>query len=261
MPKTDNCEKRMQTGEYLARIGYTGKAEPTAGVLSDLQYAHLQTVPYENLDILRGLPLSLKAADLYDKIVRRHRGGYCFELNGIFGWLLRELGYEVTDYMARFLLNEPTVPMRRHRVLRVRADGRDYLCDVGVGLEVPRRPLLLQEGFVQEKGLTSYKLTREPFFGWVLRELYHGSWRTLYAFTEEEQLEVDFIQPTFYCENHPDSIFRRQNMLSIRTPDGRKTLDGNIFKVFSPTGVQATELADGAKIDAVLREHFGIVLP
>ena len=99
--------------------------------------------------------------DLFEKIVTRNRGGFCFELNGSFGWLLRELGYEVTDYFARYLRGESSIPMRWHRVLKVLATDGVYLADVGIGEICPREPLKLEEGMVQEQLGESYRLEKE----------------------------------------------------------------------------------------------------
>lgn len=119
---------------YLKRIGYDGPLDGSAAVLADLQECHLHAVPYENFDILNRVSLSLDIPDLIDKMIIRRRGGYCFELNALFGWLLRELGYPVTDLMARFWRDEPNLPpKRRHQVLQVKAGSETYLCDVGVG--------------------------------------------------------------------------------------------------------------------------------
>ena len=106
---------------YLERLELTGiDRRPTRQNLQALQQAHLYHIPYENLDVMRGVPLSLEIDDLFRKIVLNHRGGYCFELNGLFSWLLGELGYEVTGYFARFLRSAgDTIPMRGHQVMRV----------------------------------------------------------------------------------------------------------------------------------------------
>src|SRR4051812_40407997 len=118
----DRKHVRPEVQAYLERIGYNGPLDGSADSLAALQERHLHTVPYENFDILRRLPLSLDTRDLFDKIVVRRRGGYCFELNALFGWLLRELGYPVTDLMARFWRDEPNPPpKRRHHVLKVTA--------------------------------------------------------------------------------------------------------------------------------------------
>src|SRR6476620_8788583 len=99
-----------QIQNYLERIGFKGLLDGSVKTLSDLQECHLHTVPYENLDILNHIPLSLDPQDVYQKVIVRRRGGYCFELNALFGWLLRELGYPVTDLFARFWRDEPNTP-------------------------------------------------------------------------------------------------------------------------------------------------------
>ena len=125
--------------KYFERIGleYDENAELNGEYLRKLQLAHVTAVPYENIDILRGTPLKLDDDSLFDKVVLRRRGGYCFELNGILAWLLRALGFGVTEYMGRFLRGEVGVPMRRHRVLKVEAADGVYMCDVGVGAKAP----------------------------------------------------------------------------------------------------------------------------
>src|SRR5690554_3265002 len=97
---------KQEVRAYLDRIGYTGPLDGSAETLAQLQWCHLHTVPYENLDILDGVPLSLDIEHLIEKIIVRRRGGFCFELNVLFGWLLRELGYPVTDFVARFWRDE-----------------------------------------------------------------------------------------------------------------------------------------------------------
>ena len=231
---------------------------PDSALLHQIQYAHCTRIPYENLDILRGTPLSLDYERLFDKIVTRGQGGYCFELNGLLGWLLRELGYQVTDYMARYLRGETTIPMRRHRVLKVVATDGVWLCDAGIGEVAPRLPIRLEENTVQEQYGETYRLKKEPFLGWVLEDLHHGQWRNFYAFTEEPQLNVDFIAPSFYCEKHPDSPFTAQEMFSLKTADGRITLDGNIFKIFSGDSVTVHELQT-AEAMADAYKKFGLI--
>ena len=103
----------MDRNAYLERIGFDGPADATAETLARLQEAHCRAVPYENFDILDGRPISLELPDLYRKVVAERRGGYCFELNGLFAWLLRELGFDVVEHFARYLRDEPPLPMPR----------------------------------------------------------------------------------------------------------------------------------------------------
>ncbi len=254
----------QQIKETFTRIGLSADLDltPSPELLAQIQYGFCTTVPYENIDILRGIPLSLEESDLYDKIVTRHRGGYCFEINGFLGMLLRSLGYNVTEYTARYLRGETTVPMRRHRVLEVLAnDGSRWLCDAGIGQAAFRYPLPLVLGAVSEQCGETYKIEEQldPFYGYVVADLHHGAWRRFYAFTLEKQLNIDYIMPSFWCEKHPDSPFTHTYILSVKTETGRKTLDGTVFRIFDGETVTERELTDG-EIPAILSDVFGIIL-
>ena len=208
--------RREQIEKYLGRIGMTmpEKIIPDSQLLSEIQYAHSTTVPYENLDILRGVPISLRPEDLYEKIVENGRGGYCF----------------VTDCFARYLRGESQIPMRRHRVLKVKAIDGVFTCDVGTGEACPRTPLRLIEGLVQNSCGEQYRYSREPGLGWLLMDHIHGEWKPFYSFEEFCVLPVDFTAANFYCQYSEDSPFNKKEMFSLKTKDGRITLDGNIFK-------------------------------
>jgi N-hydroxyarylamine O-acetyltransferase len=259
---TDNRGSlKHEVRAYLDRINYNGPLDGSAEALADLQECHLHTVPYENLDILRRTPLSLETGRLYEKIVVRRRGGYCFELNALFGWLLRELGYTVTDYFARFWRDEPNPPpKRRHHVLKVEAGDGTYLCDVGVGGIVPRRPIRMVERLEHAQGDELYRLERDPYFGWMLCERKHGQWCKLYSFTEEPQLPHDYVMASYWCENAPDSIFTRGAMAAIRTKEGRNTIAGEQFRIFTAEGVRAFTPQTKEEYDEALQTYFGIVL-
>lgn len=245
---------------YLQRIGFTGAIDGSVETLHELQWRHLQTVPYENLDILRGIPLALEIPQLFEKIVHRRRGGYCFELNALFGWLLEELGYPVTHLFARFWRDEPTPPpKRRHHVLKVQAGGW-HLCDVGVGGVIPRWPLRLQPGLEQPQGPERYRLSEHPQFGWMLEEFRHNQWERLYSFTEEPQLAKDFAMASYWCEHAPESIFAESAMVAIQTLEGRNTLAGRELRRFTSAGVQSSILNSDAEYAEALYTQFGIRL-
>lgn len=250
---------------YLERIGlaYDPERALDAGYLRDLQYAHCTTVPYENLDIVERIPLKLDAESLYDKIVTRGRGGYCFELNGAFGVLLSSIGWDVTEYLARYLRGETEIPMRRHRVLRVKCGSLSYMCDVGVGQSAPREPLIIQEGLEQTQVSPdgsvkeTYRFSRDDFLGWVLSDFHKGEWRRYFSFTTEPQLPIDFEMPSCWCEYSPDSPFTKKISLSLKTPNGRMTVDGNAFRIFEGDNVTETILSVD-DLETVIAERFGI---
>nr|MDD6336727.1 arylamine N-acetyltransferase [bacterium] len=251
----------LSVDAYLRRIGYTGPLEPTIEVLNNLQYAHLHTVPYENMDIMDGTPLSLEIPDLYDKIVLRRRGGFCFELNRLYGWLLGQLGFEVHDHFARMLYREDSIPKRRHLVLRVPIGNKQYITDVGIGMRQPRWPLELTEGVEQIRDGEGYRLHRDKALGWVLeqRKTNGVEWENYYSFTEEFQVPQDFAPTSFFCEKHPDSIFNKRPMAGMRCPGGRYSLDGWEFRHFTKDGVTTHTAQTQQEFDRYLKDYFGIV--
>lgn len=250
----------MNTTLYLERIGMTSAdVSHTYEFLKALQQNHICTVPYENLDILNGKPIDLSKEALFDKIVTKHRGGYCFELNGAIMHLLRELGFESKSYFGRFLKGETDIPVRRHRVIVTECDGKRYVIEVGIGIEAPRVPLLLEEGIEQKCGNASFCFTKDAFLGWVLNEKINGEYKPYYAFTEEEQLDIDYIQPSFYCEKHPQSPFNKSPMVAIKTPNGRRAVNDHHYKVFEGDAlIHIEENVTDARLYEILKTDFGI---
>ena len=255
-----------QLKQYFSRIGlryedYKDRALDSA-LLKELAIAHSLTMPFENLDILAGKLISLKEEDLFEKIIIHRRGGNCFELNGLCGVLLRSLGFGVKDYFSRFFrdVEDGEIPMRRHRLLAVETADGTYLWDIGIGMRSPRYPLKLVEGLVQKQCGETYKFVKEPFYGWVLYDYYKGEWSRLLSFTEEPQANVDYVTACVWSELHPDSPFNKFPIVSMKTMTGRKSLDGNTFKVFEGEKlVEIQELSD-AEAAKCLWIQFGIAL-
>lgn len=246
---------------YFERIGLPRdiKIEKTELFLKALQFAHVTSVPYENLDILDEKELSLEWEDLYEKIVTRGQGGYCFEINGAISYILKKLGFEVKNYFARYLRGESEIPVRRHRVLAVTAEEGIFICDAGIGEKAPRLPLLLKEGLIQNQCGESYRFDKDEQLGWVLSDLHHGEWRRFFSFTEEEQLDKDYSHASFWCEKHPASPFNKSPMIAMKTADGRKTIDGNVFKVFSGDELVFSEVAaNGKRLLQIMKQEFGL---
>ena len=250
----------MNAKLYLERIGMTPEdVSHTYEFLKALQQNHICSVPYENLDILNGKPIDLSKEALFEKIVTKHRGGYCFELNGAVMHLLRELGFETKSYFGRFLKGEKDIPVRRHRVIVTECDGKRYVVEVGIGIEAPRAPLLLEEGTPQVCSNGTFCFTKDDFLGWVLNEKMDGKWMPYYAFTEEEQLDIDFIQPSFYCEKHPASPFNKSPMVAIKTPNGRRAINDHDYKVFENGElVHIEENITDTRLYQILKTDFGI---
>lgn len=248
------------TIQFLRRIGLSDtKIEYTLEFLGKVQTACVLTIPYENLDILDNIPISLDKNDIFNKIVTRHRGGYCFELNALLHSVLADMGFKVRSCFARYLRGENTIPFRRHRIVIVELDGEEYLLDIGVGQTAPRLPLKLEAGLMQTQGNEIYFFEKNDKLGWVLCDIHKGCRREYISFTNEVHFEVDFEPASFWCEKHPNSPFNKAPMLAIKTENGRMTVDGCDFKVFE--GEQLVSIKEGLS-DSELREiyskYFGI---
>lgn len=161
-------------------------------------------------------------------------------------------------------MDEPWhIQMRRHRVLVVTLDGVRYVCDVGVRQESPRFPLVLEEGTVQTDGRCEYRYTKDDFYGWVLMQKQPGKdWKTILGFTEEPQIDADYVMPSFYCEKHPESTFNKFMKISIFTEQANLNIVGNEFRVFQDGAITERQLLKSdAEARTYLQNQFGIIVP
>ena len=179
-----NTPEKMDVQAYLNRIGYEGLLSPTYETLRGLQVAHMHSVPFENLDIVPlHRPIRLDAAALWDKIVVRKRGGFCYELNGLFASLLNQLGYRVTHLNARVFNREGKLGIEfDHLALLVSLpdDSSQWLADVGFG-DSFEEPLLFRDG-EQEQGSRAYRLERNEGGYITWQRDYDGTWKREYFF-------------------------------------------------------------------------------
>lgn len=251
---------KKQIEQYLERIQFGSSVALNEQTLRGLQIAHLTHIPYENLDILKGIPVSLDPEALFSKIILDKRGGYCFELNGLYSNLLKSLGFRVTNYLGRFIIGYNSVQMRRHRILKVEANDRVFICDVGVRSESYRIPLHFMEGKVQFDGISEYKLVKDEFYGWILCMHEPGKeWKRIYGFTEEPQLDLDYVMPSFFCEKHPNSEHNKFRKISIFTANSQIGLVDDELEVYKNAKIdQRTRLQNEEEIHKVLRTVFGI---
>lgn len=255
----------QQLNEIFRRVGmtYSDDIKPDYALLSELHFAFQSHIPYDNLTILRRIPLSLEPDALYEKIINGHNGGFCFELNGFLSEVLSSLGYTVRNYFARYLRGreEGTIPMRRHRVLGVNCPGEDkiYLCDVGCGQSAFRIPIEMTVGAVSEQYGESYTVKYDDFYGYIVYDLHKGQWREHYSFTPELNTNDDFLMACRWCENDPESPFNKKISFCIKTLTGRITLDDRTFRIFDGDNVEEKILDDSELKEYSLR-YFGLAL-
>lgn len=256
--------------DYLSRIGAADLYEVSSSNLATLQKAHLLSVPYENIDIWKGCAAPLSYDNLFDKIVTRRRGGYCFELNGLFAWLLRQLGYNVVEYFGRWLKGEAlAVPARRHRILMVTVEEREFIVDVGVGQRTPLTPLEFIYDKVQAREGADYRIVKNMRNESVVEIYSDGNWVSLYSFDSAPQEAIDFNYVHYYCVNEPSSFFRNNLLVHLPSENGRKAISmapdpetGMSVPLLSISlngECSATYLRTSSALKAALEEHFGIM--
>jgi N-hydroxyarylamine O-acetyltransferase len=251
----------MDTSAYLKRIRYQGPLAPTAGTLRRLQVAHLLTVPFENLSIHSGEPIELDDERLFEKVVTRRRGGFCYELNGLFAALLRALGFEVVMLSAGVMGSAGEYsPEFDHMALLVTLADR-WLVDVGFG-DSFREPLLLDVRGEQVQDGSAYRIEEDGDGRRVLaRRDAGGEWSAQYRFSLEPHVYADYAERCRYHQTSPESHFMQGRVCSLALPDGRVTLSR--MQLITTRGGERHEraLANDMESAEALREHFGIVLP
>ncbi len=252
----------MDITAYLQRINYHGSPVPNAQVLRDLQVAHLLSVPFENLSIHAGEPIVLEDEALFRKIVERRRGGFCYELNGLFAALLRALGFNVTMLSAGVAnASGGYAPDFDHMTLMVVLDER-WLVDVGFG-DSFREPLLLDERGVQEQGRRLYKLVSDGAHSIMMQRANTAGeeWQAQYRFTLEPRQYSNYAEMCSYHQTSPQSHFTKGRVCTRATAEGRITLSEMRLITTNEGGdKQERELADEQEYSELLFQHFGIVM-
>ena len=251
----------MRLGRYLERVSYDANVRPDMDTLHGLQHAHVCSVPFENLDVQLGRPLTTSVQEAFDKIVCRKRGGWCYEQNGLFGWVLSEIGFDVTRAAAAVMRAERgDVSEANHLTLLVRLPGTEetWLADVGFGGSL-LRPIRLE---ACEHLHVPYRLG--------LRRLDDGHWQFWedpgngefsYDFRAETASEDALSRQCELLQTDPDSVFVLNLVAQIRSPGRHAALRGRILTRRDSTGEHVTTLGSADQLLQVLADEFGLDVP
>lgn len=257
---TEPASEPLDLASYLARIEFGGQPRTDFATLAAIHRAHATHIPFENLDVLSGLPIRLDVASLQAKLVAARRGGYCFEQNSLLAGALEAIGFRVKRLLVRVRFQAQHVLPLTHMALEVEADGRAWLADVGFGGHGLLDPIELCETEVQQ-GAWRYRLAREDDRWWVLQAPHEGGWSDMYVFTRDGYLPVDYEPPNFYVSHNPQSPFVRFLIAQRPLPEVRYLLRGQQFIVERPDETTSRTLSTSDEIRSVLAEHFALVAP
>ena len=249
---------------YLARIGYAESTEPTAETLRKIHRAHLLTVPFENLDISFKRYIECDAHASIRKIVEQRRGGFCYELNGAFAWLLVQLGFRVTLLSAQVARDDGSYgPEFDHLTLRVEpahlpaADS--WLADTGFGDSFVE-PLPLIPGIEQEQGAEKFRISLQGKDRYqVERRGSAGIWKAQYKFAMLPRKLSDFAAMCHYHQTSPASHFTQKRICSIATPRGRVTMS-DLRLIVTQDGRREEQNLTEEEWRPALYKYFGVRL-
>lgn len=251
---------------YLARIGFTGERAPTVATLHELVQQHTTTLPFENLEALFGRGVPLGPAEVQEKMIRRRRGGYCYENVSLFAAALERLGFGVSGLSARVTLGATAARPATHALLRVTTaeDDRVWICDVGFG-QGPSQPWELLAR-AEEFSLGQWRFRFERRVGelggdlWALYQFGKGGWFERYTFTTNPQYRIDFEVGNHYVSTSPRSPFTTRPFVQRFLPDVRQVLDGHTLTSERPDGTVETRELATAELPEVLNDLFDIEL-
>jgi N-hydroxyarylamine O-acetyltransferase len=255
----------MDIPAYLNRLHYSKPVKPDAETLRELQIAHMRNIPFENLDIRLKRNIQLSEEALWEKIIVRKRGGFCYELNGLFAWLLKQIGFDVTYLNARVFNQTGELGIDfDHLALLVKIPGQSsrWLTDVGFG-DSFNEPLDFENRNEQLQGLRSYRLeqTSDPAGYITWQKNYDGSWERHYFFDlQAHQFPHEYQLACSYHQTSPKSSFTRGSIISRATPDGRVSLEDR-WLILTTNGMREKRpVTDEAEYLALLKQYFGVVM-
>lgn len=238
---------------YLSRIQYTGPRTVTADTLRQLHRAHLLAIPYENLDIHLGRPLTLDLTHIYQKLVEEQRGGWCYEMNGLFAWALGELGFTVSLLGSSVgeTAQGPAGDLD-HLILRVDL-AEPWLADVGFGNGI-LEPLPLAPGYYQQ-GFLTFQMEQQGD-NWYFHNYPEGG--KGYGFTLLPRQLPGFAVRCHELQTSPESGFVRTTVCHRFTPTGVVSLRGAVLKEMTAAGTVEEEITTLPRYRTVLAETFGL---
>ncbi|WP_058910128.1 arylamine N-acetyltransferase family protein [Entomohabitans teleogrylli] len=247
---------------YFARLNIEPVSGATLDNLRRLHLAHTGAFCFENIDVLLERPIATDDDAVFNKLVRGGRGGYCYELNGLFEQVLRGCGFQVRGLAARVLVMKPaTMPPRTHRLMLVTLEGEAWIADVGFGGVTLTAPLRLACREAQPTPHGTYRLVEEGGDYLLLRQ-HRDEWQTLYRFDLEIQYPADYQAANHYTATWPASHFRHQLKVARQLPDGSTLALLNRRLTFYPRGAEprSRTLASGAGVYRTLEQEFGLCL-
>ncbi len=250
----------MNLTKYLERIKFDRAPQNNESSLYDLQEAQVTNVPFENIDCLLHRTIHTDIESLERKIVTNQRGGYCFELNGIFQQALLSLNFKSRPLLARVMYRGTEVNSRTHIILLVEINGKEFIADAGFGgpgafLPIP---LEMDREDIQPNGV--FRFTRDHTHGILLQKKTDDGWFNVYAFNLDTVYPADLVMSNFFTSQFPESHFRKNLIMGLHLPNGRMTLLNRQFTTVINKQTSTEEIANEKELLSIIKNKFGVKL-
>ena len=251
----------MDVARYLERIQYDGRLTPTMEILNTLQRQHVLHIPFENLDIHYKTPINLDINHIFEKVVGRKRGGFCYELNGLFFELLMSIGFNVKMVSARVFNNEQQTISAEfdHLAIIATIASMDYLVDVGFG-EFALQPLKIELEKNQNDPRGAFRIEKYDGTYYKVSKLTGDQWIIEYIFSLKERQLDEFKEMCQYHQTSPQSHFTQNKLCSLATENGRITLTTDKIKIKEGDTITERALKSEEDFLSALEEYFNISL-
>ncbi|MEM7297607.1 MAG: arylamine N-acetyltransferase [Bacteroidota bacterium] len=250
---------KIDVDAYLARI-HQSKEPASLKYLRKLHRSHQIQIPFENLDIHYGQKIVLDYQKIFEKLITNRRGGFCYELNGLFYHLLSHVGFDCFLISAK-VKNKETQEFGRdydHMAIVVRIDGEEWLVDVGFG-EGMIYPKKIIKGLVQMDYVDYWRMDTDPDENLILQvSLDSNHFRSLYLFTLQEKQVIQFMEMCEYQQSSPQSTFTQKKLITKLTAEGRITLTDRKLKILALGEVSEVDIMNEDEFISKLEQHFGI---
>ncbi|PKG41555.1 arylamine N-acetyltransferase family protein [Psychroflexus sp. MES1-P1E] len=247
----------MDISQYLKRIDFQGATSIDEDVLFKLQKKHLLNIPFENLDIHYGKKINLSIDEIYQKIIIDKRGGFCYELNGLFHYLLKQIGFNAKLISARVhTKNGEYSPEYDHLAIIVNIENNEYLVDVGFG-KFSLEPLQLQTTERIEDAFGQFKFDKHDINYYRINEIINNNLIPQYIFRDKERKFQEFEERCKFHQTSNNSHFTKKKLISIAKKDGRITLNNSQLK-YTRLGIEEEIEFKENEFETKLKQYFDI---
>lgn len=248
----------MNINKYLERIGFKGKIQINEDCLKELHKCHVMTIPFETFDVQMGEPIDLQTEKIYNKIVLKSRGGYCYELNLLFHSMLTEVGFVSYLISARIFDAEQFGPEFDHMAIAVKLDVL-WLVDVGYG-DLFLEPIQINPKVQQEDKFKIYKIEQHNSNEYLLWESLKGhvEFRLKYKFKNIPRKLNEFESQNNWKQSSKESYFVKNRICTLPTENGRRTIWNNTYKVKTADKLEQIEIQQETKLIEILKNDFKI---